>query len=95
MSAVGNRPGYMNGFGSLVRNWPKWEEARKEYGGINRPVFLLYGDNDWSRPPEREANRQAIPGARMRTVKDAGHFLALDAPDELIRAVMEFAPTPT
>jgi pimeloyl-ACP methyl ester carboxylesterase len=90
MSGVGNRPGYMRGFGSLVRHWPEWEQARKEYATIKRPVLLLYGEHDWSRPAEREADRQAIPGARLHTVKDAGHFLALDAPNEVIEAVKQF-----
>jgi pimeloyl-ACP methyl ester carboxylesterase len=94
MSGVGNRPGYMRGFGSLVRHWPEWEEARKEYGAISRPVLLLYGEQDWSRSNEREANRRAIPGARFRVVKDAGHFLSLDAPNELVEAVREFGVTP-
>jgi pimeloyl-ACP methyl ester carboxylesterase len=95
LSRVGNRPGYMAGFQTLVRHWPDWEEARREYGAIDRPVLLLYGEHDWSRPPEREADRAAIPGARLQIVPDAGHFLALDAPDEVVKAVKEFAATPT
>ena len=91
MSRVGNRPGYMRGFQSLVRHWPDWENARREYVGIDRPVLLLYGDHDWSRPAEREANRAAIPGARLQTVTNGGHFLALDAPEEVVEAVKGFA----
>jgi pimeloyl-ACP methyl ester carboxylesterase len=93
LSRVGNRPGYMGGFGSLVQHWPEWEKVRSEYGAIDRPVLLVYGDHDWSRPPEREANRQAIPGARFHVVQNAGHFLALDAPDELLEAVKDFPTT--
>lgn len=90
MHRVGNRRGYYTGFMSLVRHWPEWEDGREEYASIDRPVLLLYGDRDWSHEPEREANRQAIPSARLRTVQNAGHFLALDAPEELVRAVNEF-----
>jgi pimeloyl-ACP methyl ester carboxylesterase len=90
MYRVGNRRGYYTGFMSLVRHWPEWEAARREYGRIDRPVLLLYGDHDWSREPEREANRQAIPSARLQTVANAGHFLSLDAPDELVGAVNGF-----
>ena len=75
---------------SLVRHWAGWERARSEYKSIDRPVLLVYGDHDWSRVPEREADRQAIPGAGLRTVKDAGHFLALDAPDAFVGAVQDF-----
>jgi pimeloyl-ACP methyl ester carboxylesterase len=90
MHRVGNRRGYYGGFMSLVRHWPEWEHARREYGGIRLPVLLLYGDHDWSRQPEREANGQTIPSARLRTVASAGHFLSLDAPDDLVRAVNDF-----
>ncbi len=87
---VGNRRGHYRALMSLVRHWPTWERARAEYGSIDRPVLLVYGDHDWSRGEERAAEARAIPGARMRVIKNAGHFLALDAPDEVVRAVAEF-----
>jgi pimeloyl-ACP methyl ester carboxylesterase len=87
--AVGNRRGHYQAFMSLVRHWPQWEAARSEYRTIDRPVLLLYGEHDWSRPGEREANRRDIPGAQLRVVPDAGHFLSLDAPDEVVRSVTE------
>ncbi|MFL5495964.1 MAG: alpha/beta fold hydrolase [Gemmatimonadales bacterium] len=91
LNAVGNRRGHYQALMSLIRHWPEWERARAEYGSIDRPVLLLYGDHDWSRPDEREANRRAVPGAEMRIVAGAGHFLALDAPEELVRSVVEFS----
>jgi len=89
MYLVGNRPGHARAFTSLVRHWPEWERARSEYGRIDRPVQLLYGDHDWSRPDEREAEAAAVPGARLRIVPGAGHFLSLDAPEALAGAVRE------
>ncbi len=88
---VGNRRGHYRAFMSLVRHWPDWERARSEYSRIDRPALLLYGDHDWSRVGERDADRQAIPGAQLRIIKDAGHFLSLDAPSELVQAVVGFA----
>lgn len=88
--AVGNRRGHARAFASLVRHWPDWEAARSEYGTVDRPVLLLYGEHDWSRPEEREANRRDIPGAQLRVVPGAGHFLSLDAPGAVIRSVTEF-----
>jgi pimeloyl-ACP methyl ester carboxylesterase len=90
VNAVGNRRGHYRAQMSLVRHWPEWERARAEYGSVDRPVLLLYGDHDWSHPDEREANRRAVPGAEMRITADAGHFLALDAPEEVVRSVLEF-----
>lgn len=88
MYRVGNRPGHRRAFMSLVHHWPSWERARAEYGNIDRPVLLLYGDSDWSRPNEREANARAIPGAEYLVVKEAGHFLSLDAPNAVIEAAL-------
>jgi pimeloyl-ACP methyl ester carboxylesterase len=91
---VGNRRGHYRAFMSLVRHWPDWERARTEYPRINRPTLLVYGDHDWSRVNEREADRRAIPGSRMRLVRDAGHFLSLDAPAEAVQAIVEFVDEP-
>jgi pimeloyl-ACP methyl ester carboxylesterase len=88
---VGAEPGHARAFRRLVEHWPSWEQARAEYGHIAAPVLLLYGDHDWSHEDEREADRRAIPGASLQVVEHAGHFLALDAPEALVRAVVEFA----
>jgi len=63
MYEVGNRPHHYQAFMSLVSHWAEWEQARGEYNQIEVPVLLVYGDHDWSRPEEREANQRAIPGA--------------------------------
>ncbi len=91
---VGNRPGHYQAFMSLVAHWPDWEKARAEYSRIDVPVLLIYGDHDWSRPEERETDQRAIPGAQITIVKDAGHFLALDAPEALIQLIRDFGPRP-
>jgi pimeloyl-ACP methyl ester carboxylesterase len=92
---VGNRPGHYQAFMSLVRHWPAWQAARSEYQTIDCPVLLLYGEHDWSRPDEREANRRDVPGAQHRVIENAGHFLTLDAPDQLILSVLQFEAAAT
>ena len=94
MYEVGNRPHHYQAFMSLVAHWGDWEKARVEYAKINLPVQLVYGDHDWSRPEERDANKRAIPGAQMTIVKDAGHFLALDAPEALTKLIRDFTLRP-
>lgn len=84
---MGSRPGQARAMAALVRHWESWEAARAEYSAIDRPVLLVYGDHDWSRESERAADARAIPGAELHVIANAGHFLALDAPDEL-RAVV-------
>ncbi|HEY7636658.1 MAG TPA: alpha/beta hydrolase [Gemmatimonadales bacterium] len=90
MYRVGNRRGHNSAFMALIHQWPSWERARQEYSNIDQPVLLIYGERDWSREDERQANRRALPRAASRVVPNAGHFLALDAPEELLKEVFEF-----
>lgn len=91
MYLVGNRPGHYRAFISLLRNAASWETATKDYGRITVPVLLIWGADDWARPPEREHDRGLIPGAQMTTVKGGGHFLPLDKPQELSDLIVQFA----
>ena len=43
-----------------------------DYANINVPVCLIWGDQDWCRPSERERHRAFIPGAQIVTVESAG-----------------------
>ncbi len=90
MYLTGNRSGHYRAFINLLRNAATWETATKAYSKIRIPVLLLWGDQDWSRPNEREHDRQIVPGARMETVRDGGHFLPLDRPDAVIEYLLAF-----
>jgi pimeloyl-ACP methyl ester carboxylesterase len=91
LSHAGKRRGHARAFLSLVRHWASWEAVRREYARIDRPTLLLYSEYDWSRESEREANRRAIPGSRSAVVPGVGHFLAVEAPEQFVRAVNQFA----
>ena len=91
MYLVGNRPGQYRGFLSLLRNAESWETATKDYGHIDIPVLLIWGDRDWARQPEREHDRALIKTAEMTTLAPGGHFLPLDRPRELTEAIIRFA----
>jgi pimeloyl-ACP methyl ester carboxylesterase len=88
---VGNRPGHYRAFLSLLRNSESWQRATKDHGGIKIPVLLIWGDEDWALPSEREHDRTLIPGVQMISLGRGGHFLALDQPQELIRLIVRFA----
>jgi pimeloyl-ACP methyl ester carboxylesterase len=94
MYQVGNRRGHYQALMSLVHHWPTWSAERERYHDIDRPVLLLYGDHDWSRPDERAEAARLIPGAEIRTVENAGHFLSFDAPADTIERVIEFVDRP-
>jgi pimeloyl-ACP methyl ester carboxylesterase len=70
---------------------PLWRKTREVYGAIGTPVLLVYGDRDWSRESERQANLREIPGARLAVMERGGHFLPLDQPDAVIQQVRAFA----
>jgi pimeloyl-ACP methyl ester carboxylesterase len=91
MYLTGNRPRHYRAFLSLLRNSPSWESATKDYGRISIPVLLVWGDRDWARPPEREHDRTLIPNVKMITIERGGHFLPLDRPQEVTRAILDFA----
>lgn len=89
LHAAGSRPGHARAFVQLLRHGSSWEQARAKYGNIVLPVLLLYGDHDWSRDAEREVDHRAIADSRIQIVKNAGHFLALDAPGAFAQAVVD------
>ncbi len=72
MYQVGNRRGHNRAFRSLLSHAAGWEQARKEYARIEKPVFLIYAERDWSLPGERGGRpsrhpRRRVPGRRGRT----------------------------
>ena len=85
---VAHRPGYKRAARKVLAGWRSWSKARDQYHGISAPVTLIYGDSDWSRPNERERTRALLANARMVTLKDTGHFSAVENPSELARAIL-------
>jgi pimeloyl-ACP methyl ester carboxylesterase len=77
---VGRRPGYARVARAVFLNVDSMVAARERYGRVTVPVTLVYGDHDWSRVPEREANRALLPGAESIALDDTGHFAALEQP---------------
>ncbi len=60
------------------------DEIEPLYPRIELPVMILWGEDDTWIPLDR-ARRLAeiVPGARLRTIPDAGHLIQLDAPSEV------------
>jgi pimeloyl-ACP methyl ester carboxylesterase len=78
---VGRRPGYSTVARGVYRNLPGLAAARARYPQVTAPVHLVYGEQDWSRPSDRQANRRLLPDATFTEVPNAGHFIALERPD--------------
>jgi len=75
---VGRRPGYSTVARSVYASLPSLIAARSRYSEIKVPVHLIYGEQDWSRPSDRQANKRLLPLAEFTEVAGAGHFMALE-----------------
>jgi pimeloyl-ACP methyl ester carboxylesterase len=78
---VGRRADYPIVARAVYANLPSLVAARSRYPEVTAPVHLIYGEKDWSRPSDRQANRQLLPTAEFTQVPKAGHFIALERPD--------------
>ncbi len=88
---VGRRPGYPTVARAIYRNLESLIAARERYARISVPVTLVYGDEDWSRASDRQANFESVPGARDIVLRDTGHFAALERPDDVARILLDDA----
>ncbi|MCF4123065.1 alpha/beta hydrolase [Antribacter sp. KLBMP9083] len=80
---VGTRPGYPTVARAVYQSLPSLIAARSRYPEVKSPVHLVYGEKDWSRPSDRQANKDLLPDAEFTQVPGAGHFIALERPDVL------------
>jgi pimeloyl-ACP methyl ester carboxylesterase len=86
---VGRRRGYARVAREVYRNVGSMIAARALYGRVTAPVTLTYGDHDWSRIPERQANLSLLPGARPISLPQTGHFAALEQPARVAEILLD------
>jgi pimeloyl-ACP methyl ester carboxylesterase len=86
---VGRRRGYPHVAREVFRNVGSMIAAREIYGRVTVPVTLIYGDHDWSRIPEREANLSLLPGAQSISLAETGHFAALEQPARVAEILLQ------
>src|ERR671930_272983 len=86
---VGRRRGYPRVAREVYRHVDSMIAARALYARVSAPVTLIYGDHDWSRVPEREANRALLRGARSISLPDTGHFAALEQPARVAEILLD------
>ena len=86
---VGRRHGYPRVAREVFRNVESMIAARALYGRITTPVTLIYGDHDWSRIPDREANLALLRDVRSISLSDTGHFAALDQPARVAEILLD------
>jgi pimeloyl-ACP methyl ester carboxylesterase len=86
---VGRRRGYPRVAREVFRNVDSMIAARALYGRITAPVTLIYGNHDWSRMPEREANLVVLRGSQLILLPDTGHFAALEQPARVAEILLD------
>ena len=83
----GALPGHARAFHSLCLHWRSWIEGRAAYATIRVPVTLAYGEFDWSRHEDREANARTIPGVHGLPLEGCGHFSCLEEPQRVAQII--------
>jgi pimeloyl-ACP methyl ester carboxylesterase len=58
---------------------------------IQPPLLVVWGEQDaWLDPSLARRLAQSVPGAEVRLIPEAGHFVMEDAPAEVARTLLEF-----
>jgi pimeloyl-ACP methyl ester carboxylesterase len=85
----GRRKGYSRVARAVYRSLKGFQAARDRYRDVAVPVTLVYSDQDWSRPAEREHVASLLTEVERITLPDTGHFSALERPNEMARILLE------
>jgi pimeloyl-ACP methyl ester carboxylesterase len=81
----GRRKGYNHVARAVYRSLKGFVKARDRYRDVAVPVTLVYSDQDWSRPAEREHVASLLTEVERITLPGTGHFSALERPNEVAR----------
>ncbi|HSN73813.1 MAG TPA: alpha/beta hydrolase [Anaerolineae bacterium] len=69
-------------------------DRRADVARIETPALVVCGSNDVMTPPKfSESLAQSLPHARLALIPNAGHMVALEAPEDVTEAVADFLRT--
>lgn len=75
----------------IAQNLWNWEISQEKLKNISVPTLILVGEKDKITPPPfSEFLHQQIPNSQLIIVKDAGHLLPLEQPEEVNAYIFHF-----
>jgi pimeloyl-ACP methyl ester carboxylesterase len=87
----GRRKGYSRVARAIYRSLTGFNRARRRYPEVSAPVTLVYSENDWSLPAERDQVASSLADVQRITLPRTGHFSSLERPDEVARILVDAA----
>jgi pimeloyl-ACP methyl ester carboxylesterase len=81
----GRRKGYPRVSRAIYRSLKGFMKARDRYRDVSVPVTLVYSDQDWARPAERDHVAGLLTEVERITLPNTGHFSALERPTDVAR----------
>lgn len=67
------------------------DDVRADAAQLTMPTLLIYGENDDATPVRYgELFHEAIDGSTLEVLPGAGHFVHVDRPGDVLRAIQEF-----
>jgi pimeloyl-ACP methyl ester carboxylesterase len=87
----GRRKGYSRVARAIYRSLKGFIRARDRYRKVSVPVTLVYSENDWSRPTERDHVAGSLTDVQRINLPSTGHFSALERPDDVARILVDAA----
>ena len=87
----GRRKGYSKVARAVYRSLKGFTRARERYTQVSAPVTLVYSDQDWSRPAERDQVASSLADVQRITLPRTGHFSALERPNDMARILLDAA----
>jgi pimeloyl-ACP methyl ester carboxylesterase len=84
----GRRKGYTRVGRAIYRSLKGFQKARDRYPDVSAPVTLVYSEQDWSRPKERDHVASLLADVQRITLPDTGHFSALERPNDFARILL-------
>jgi pimeloyl-ACP methyl ester carboxylesterase len=87
----GRRKGYSRVARAIYRSLKGFNRARRRYPEVSAPVTLVYSENDWSLPTERDQVAASLTDVQRITLPRTGHFSAMERPDDVARILVDAA----